>query len=81
MAILHDLAFAEITKIAFGWKVWIVKFRLFCSAFDTYATGFALAQTAINSKLGARQKFFVNTAPRKDDLTPRVKIPVKALFM
>lgn len=39
--------------------------------FDTYATGFVLAQLAINSQLGDRHKFFVNTAPRKDDLKAR----------
>lgn len=72
---LHDLAFAEVTQ-----KLYTELDGVDCSlqtfsvpAFDTYATGFALAQTAINSKLGARHKFFVNTAPRKDDLTPRVK--------
>lgn len=72
---LHDLAFAEVTQ-----KLYAELGDMDCHlqtfsvpAFDTYATGFALAQTAINSKLGARHKFFVNTAPRKDDLTPRVK--------
>lgn len=72
---LHDLAFAEVTQRLHheleGTKSEVLTFAV--PAFDTYATGFALAQTAINSKLGARQKFFVNTAPRKDDLTPRVK--------
>ena len=71
---LHDLAFAEVTQRLYA-EMGDVK----CSvqtfavpAFDTYATGFALAQTAINSRLGARHKFFVNTAPRKDDIAPRV---------
>ena len=72
---LHDLAFAEVTQ-----KLYAELGEVDCAiqtfavpAFDTYATGFALAQTAINSRLGDRHKFFVNTAPRKDDLTPRVK--------
>lgn len=70
---LHDLAFAEVFQRLHaelgetntGIKTFSVP------AFDTVATGFVLAQTAINSRLGARQKFFVNTAPRKDDLTAR----------
>jgi len=40
-------------------------------AFDTVATGFKLAQLAINHRMGDRQFFYVNTAPRKDDLKPR----------
>ena len=40
-------------------------------AFNTVATGFKLAQLAINSSLGDMQKFFVNTAPRKDDANAR----------
>lgn len=72
---LHDLAFAEVTQRLYSElgevEAQINTFAV--PAFDTYATGFALAQTAINSQLGLRQKFFVNTAPRKDDLTPRVK--------
>ena len=70
---LHDLAFAEVHQrlvaelgdTPSGIKTFAVP------AFDTVATGFVLAQTAINSRLGARQKFFVNTAPRKDDLKAR----------
>lgn len=72
---LHDLAFAEVTQKLYA-ELGEVDFHLqtfSVPAFDTYATGFALAQTAINSKLGSQHKFFVNTAPRKDDLTPRVK--------
>lgn len=72
---LHDLAFAEVTQKLYtelkGLSFDIQNYAV--PAFDTYATGFALAQTALNSKLGHAQKFFVNTAPRKDDLTPRVK--------
>ena len=40
--------------------------------FDTYATGFVLAQLAINNKLADRQVFYVNTAPRKDNKAARV---------
>lgn len=40
-------------------------------AFDTVATGFMLAQLAINHRMGDRQFFYVNTAPRKDDLKAR----------
>lgn len=72
---LHDLAFAEVKQSLYyelrDLDAEITAFAV--PAFDTVATGFVLAQTAINSRLGARQKFYVNTAPRKDDLTPRVK--------
>tara|TARA_R110002124_G_scaffold287216_1_gene471443 strand:+ start:136931 stop:137749 length:819 start_codon:yes stop_codon:yes gene_type:complete len=71
---LHDLAFAEVTQKLYsemkGVPANIATFSV--PAFDTYATGFALAQTALNSELGPNHKFFVNTAPRKDDLMPRV---------
>lgn len=70
---LHDLAFAEVTQ-----RLYIelndLKARIRCYAvppFDTYATGFVIGQLALNSTLGAQQKFFVNTAPRKDDTAPR----------
>lgn len=72
---LHDLAFAEVIQKLYaeldGQDAHIKAFSV--PAFDTVATGFALAQTAINSKLGKKHKFYVNTAPRKDDLAPRVK--------
>ncbi len=72
---LHDLAFAEVIQKLYteldGQDSHIKAFAV--PAFDTVATGFVLAQTAINSKLGSRHKFYVNTAPRKDDLSPRVK--------
>ena len=48
-------------------------------AFDTVATGFYLAQLANNHKMGARQFFYVNTAPRKDDPRPRVNNAGEAL--
>lgn len=72
---LHDLAFAEVTqKLHYELRDKNVDIHTYAvPAFDTVATGFALAQTAINSKLGGKHKFYVNTAPRKDDLTPRVK--------
>lgn len=40
--------------------------------FDTYATGFTLAQMAINSPLGKNHIFYVNTAPRKDKKSARI---------
>lgn len=40
-------------------------------AFDTIATGFVLAQLAVNSPLGAKHLFYVNTAPRKDKTDAR----------
>jgi S-adenosylmethionine hydrolase len=40
-------------------------------AFDTVATGFVLAQLAINSPLGDKHLFYVNTAPRKDKIDAR----------
>lgn len=70
---LHDLAFAEVTQRIYadvGMDNYEVQ-TFAVPAFDTVATGFVLAQTAINSQLGAQHKFYVNTAPRKDDLTPR----------
>ena len=72
---LHDLAFAEVTqRLHAELKDMDADIKLYAvPAFDTVATGFMLAQTAVNSKLGLRHKFFVNTAPRKDDLSPRVK--------
>lgn len=72
---LHDLAFAEVTqKLHYELRDKDAEITAFAvPAFDTVATGFVLAQTAINSRLGERHKFYVNTAPRKDDLSPRVK--------
>ncbi len=72
---LHDLAFAEVKqRIYYELRDINTNISTFSvPAFDTVATGFALAQTAVTSKLGSRHKFYVNTAPRKDDLAPRVK--------
>lgn len=72
---LHDLAFAEVTqKIFYELKDQSFTIKPYAvPAFDTIGTGFVLGQTAINSKLGLRHKFFVNTAPRKDNLAPRVQ--------
>ena len=71
---LHDLAFAEVTqKLCMETEDLNPRIRCYSvPPFDTYATGFVLGQLALNSTLGSKQKFFVNTAPRKDDLTPRV---------
>ncbi|MAS86643.1 MAG: hypothetical protein CMH30_01490 [Micavibrio sp.] len=53
-------------------------------AFDTVSTGFCLAQLAMNvpstpEGFAKRTKFFVNTAPRKDDPKARVKCEGEAL--
>jgi hypothetical protein len=72
---LADLAFAEVRERLYA-ELNDDKFVLetvAVSAFDTVATGFVLAQLAVNSRLGDRHKFYVNTAPRKDDLAPRAK--------
>ncbi len=70
---IHDLAFAEVTQRLYTecapLPIAIQNFSV--PAFDTVATGFVLAQLALNSRLGCAQKFFVNTAPRKDDLAAR----------
>ena len=72
---LHDLAFAEVKQRLFfeagDLDVRISTYAV--PAFDTVATGFALAQTGLNSHLGERHKFYVNTAPRKDNLAPRIE--------
>lgn len=40
-------------------------------AFDTVATGFVLAQLAVNCQLPEKTLFYVNTAPRKDKMEGR----------
>lgn len=70
---LSDMAFAEVTQSIYEY-MGDLPFRLneySVPAFDTYQTGFMLAQTAINSTLGDRHLFFVNTAPRHDSDKPR----------
>lgn len=71
---LYDLAFAEVyQQLHFELGDLNAAIKTFAvPAFDTVATGFMLAQTAINTRLGERQKFFVNTAPRRDDLKARI---------
>jgi hypothetical protein len=70
---LSDMAFAEVTQSIYdrmrGLRVRINEYSV--PAFDTFQTGFMLAQTAINSKLGDKHLFFVNTAPRHDSAKPR----------
>ncbi|MCB1556367.1 MAG: hypothetical protein KDJ15_03545, partial [Alphaproteobacteria bacterium] len=69
-----DLAFAEVTQRLFhelaGMPAQIKEYSV--PAFDTIATGFVLAQTALNSLLGSRHIFYVNTAPRKDKKEARI---------
>ena len=72
-----DLAFAEVTDrlraemLGAGCKDFDIDLTS-VPAFDTYATGFALAQLAVNSPLGNKQIFYVNTAPRKDKKSARI---------
>jgi hypothetical protein len=70
---LSDMAFAEVTKNIYkqmeGLPLRVNEYSV--PAFDTVQTGFMLAQTAINSQLGKKHLFFVNTAPRHDDAAPR----------
>jgi hypothetical protein len=73
---LGDMAFAEVADRLDAQLDGIpgidVSMRLTSvSVFDTIATGFSLAQLAINSPLGAKHIFYVNTAPRKDKLDSR----------
>ena len=67
-----DMAFAEVSqsiRTHFGTPhLHIEAFSV--PAFDTTATGFFLAQMAINCRLKDAY-FYVNTAPRRDDLRPR----------
>ena len=70
---LGDLAYAEVMQRLYAdlgaddFEIQIFP----VPAFDTVATGFFLAQTAINSRMGKNHKFYVNTAPRKDNLEKR----------
>jgi len=70
---LSDMAFAEVTQNIYkqfeGLPVREKEYSV--PPFDTVQTGFMLAQTAINSELGDKHFFFVNTAPRHDDAAPR----------
>ncbi|MCM2343486.1 MAG: SAM-dependent chlorinase/fluorinase [Alphaproteobacteria bacterium] len=74
---LGDLAFAEVSDRlhAVMRDAAISDYKIDLTsvpAFDTYATGFALAQLAINSPLGKDHIFYVNTAPRKDKKSARI---------
>lgn len=74
---LGDMAFAEVTDSLHAQirDAGVADYEMNLSsvpAFDTYATGFMLAQLAINSKLGKDHVFYVNTAPRKDNKSARV---------
>jgi S-adenosylmethionine hydrolase len=74
---LGDLAFAEVTDRmhAIMRDAGVDDYKIDLTsvpAFDTYATGFALAQLAVNSPLGKDHIFYVNTAPRKDKKSARI---------
>lgn len=70
---LSDMAFAEVTQSIYnqlsGHDPRVKEYSV--PPFDTMATGFFLAEAAINSHLGENHIFFVNTAPRHDDKSPR----------
>jgi len=70
---LSDMAFCEVTMNIYkqmqGVPSNVKEYAV--PPFDTVQTGFMLAQTAINSQLGDKHLFFVNTAPRHDDAKPR----------
>jgi len=70
---VDDMAFAEVRQ-ALRYEMRDIITHMEASSvppFDTVATGFKLAQLAINHRMGERQYFYVNTAPRKDDLAAR----------
>jgi len=74
---LGDMAFAEVTDRLHAQvrNASVKDYQLHLSsvpAFDTYATGFMLAQLAVNSPLGKDHFFYVNTAPRKDNKSARM---------
>lgn len=71
---VHDLAFAEVKqrlRLALGNQRAIIE-TYAVPAFDTLATGFVLAQLARNPLMDGRHIFYVNTAPRRDNLDARV---------
>ena len=70
---VDDMAFAEVRQaLRYAMRDRIALMEASSvPAFDTVATGFKLAQLAINHRMGDRQFFYVNTAPRKDDLSAR----------
>lgn len=70
---VDDMAFAEVRQaLRYAMRDKIAHMEASSvPAFDTVATGFKLAQLAINHRMGNRQFFYVNTAPRKDDLKAR----------
>ena len=73
---LGDMAFAEVSDRLDAELVGAnANYQLRLTSvpqFDTYATGFVLAQLAVNNRLAERQVFYVNTAPRKDNKAARV---------
>lgn len=69
---LSDLAFAEVTQTLYSLMSPedIIIDKISVPAFDTVSTGFVLGQLANTSNV-KDHIFYVNTAPRKDDLSPR----------
>lgn len=70
---IDDMAFAEVRQaLRYALRDKIAHMEASSvPAFDTVATGFKLAQLSLNHRMGYRQLFYVNTAPRKDDLAAR----------
>jgi hypothetical protein len=70
---IDDMAFAEVRQaLRYAMRDKLAQIEASSvPAFDTVATGFKLGQLAINSRMADRQFFYVNTAPRKDDLGAR----------
>lgn len=70
---IDDMAFAEVRQaLRYALRDKIAHMEASSvPAFDTVATGFKLAQLSLNHRMGHRQLFYVNTAPRKDDLKAR----------
>lgn len=80
-----DLAFNEV-HMRIDAAMGDIPYRLYdqnVPAFDTVSTGFTLGQLALNvptqNGYAGRVKFFVNTAPRKDDPKAREKCAGEAL--
>ncbi len=73
---MDDLAFSEVNRhlaeefVALGMDFPMMK-NLSVRPFNTVETGFAVAQLAQNSRLGASHIVYHNTAPRKDELAAR----------
>ncbi len=70
---IDDMAFAEVRQaLRYALRDKIAHMEASSvPAFDTVATGFKLAQLSLNHRMGHRQLFYVNTAPRREHDKPR----------